>query len=135
MAILFVSKIVVMSAVSLCVSAVSLEDFYPYGLSYDKQILTNDDGSSLRIDLDPPLRFYNQSYNGCYVSTVSTLSRICIRQGRRSQYGYSGFGRSRFWPHVLSWFASCHLLPCYALYIVLVTERDQCRVRLTYAHY
>ena len=50
-------------------------------------------------------------------------------QGRRSQYGYSGFGRSRFWPHVLSWFASSYLLSCHVttrlvlVAIVLVTER------------
>ena len=38
----------------------------------------------------------------------SPIGWIC--QGCKSQYGYSGFGRSRFWLHVLSWFASCYLL-------------------------
>ena len=75
---ILVAEFVVVSTVSLCVTAVSLEDLYPYGLPQDKQILTNDDGSSLRIDLDPPFRFYNQSYNGCHVSSVDFARvRIC----------------------------------------------------------
>lgn len=75
---ILVAEFVVVSTVSLCVTAVSLEDLYPYGLPQDKQILTNDDGSSLRIDLDPPFRFYNQSYNGCHVSSVD-FARVHIR--------------------------------------------------------
>ena len=55
-------------------SAVSLDEFYPYRLPGDKQILTNDDGSSLEIHLDPPLTFYGQKYNICHVSNLGPMA-------------------------------------------------------------
>ena len=62
--------------------AVPIEEFYPFGLSDNKQILTNDDGSSLEIHLDPPLKFSGRNYNTCHVSILRPypflLCGVCV---------------------------------------------------------
>ena len=54
----------------VAVQAIPLEEFYPYNLSVNQQLIANDDASSYAITLDPPLTFYGRSYSSCKVFFV-----------------------------------------------------------------
>ena len=75
-------RILVATLTVLKAIAVPIEEFYPFGLSDNKQILTNDDGSSLEIHLDPPLKFSGRNYNTCHVSNLRPypflLCGVCV---------------------------------------------------------
>jgi hypothetical protein len=51
----------------IAVGAIELEEFYPYNLSVNEQLIANDDASSRTITLDPPLTYYGRSYTECMV--------------------------------------------------------------------
>ena len=70
-------KAVLLVTVQIAViSAVPLEEFFAYRLSSNKQLIANDDGSSLPIVLNPPLRFYGRGYNECQVGYLFTHGRF-----------------------------------------------------------
>lgn len=62
------------------IQAVKLNGFFPFGTSQlDNIVEPGDDISSMRIDLDVPIVFYNLSYNSLYVNTnghVSFVSQV-----------------------------------------------------------
>ena len=72
-------KAVLLVTVQIAViCALPLEEFFAYRLSSNKQLIANDDGSSLPIVLNPPLRFYGRSYNECQVGYLFTHGRFAI---------------------------------------------------------
>lgn len=58
-------------------SAVSLDEFYRYGLP-DERLEPGDDDSSLEIHLDPPFKFYGRNYSTCQVSRLSSLGAMLM---------------------------------------------------------
>ena len=54
------------------VKAAPLDEFYPFDLSVNQQLIANDDASSRAIALNPPLIFYGRSYGSCKVSSRIT---------------------------------------------------------------
>ena len=49
---------------TITTESVCLREFYPFR-AHQRDVAGTDDGSSLNITLDPPLRFYGKSYNIC----------------------------------------------------------------------
>ena len=75
---LSVVRLVVISVIFIIVQiitteSVSLREFYPFR-THDKRILGTDDGASMKIPLDPPLRYYGKSYNVCRVVNNGAVS-------------------------------------------------------------
>ena len=65
------------------VQSVKIDHFYPFGeRSGDSKVPGGESTISPRVDLNTPVRFYNDYYSGLYVSTMFScyIDSICYIQ-------------------------------------------------------